>query len=174
MRGERGAREHSPAGPSGVPGPPAEAGDVRAEPSPSGGMRASPRPSPGPLVESGLVPRGQGLARAWQIHPQSSTVGFYEAHGPPFRFPRRAPRLRLSDVAFSHEVCPVSTEASLPATPLRSLLQGRLVTCPATSSGKEKKKKSPNNCSLVFKRSGGWGLWGGGEARWGLERSRVL
>lgn len=36
------ARERSPAGLSSVPGPQAEAGDVRAEPSPLGGTRASP------------------------------------------------------------------------------------------------------------------------------------
>lgn len=100
-------------------------------------------------------------------------MGFYEAHAPPSRFPRRAPCLRLSDVAFSHEVC---SKCPL-RPPCRRHLYGvfsKTGLSPAPLPPRERKKKNPNNCSLVFKRSGGWGLRGGGEARWGLERSRVL
>lgn len=100
-------------------------------------------------------------------------MGSYEAHGPPFRFPRRAPCLRLSDVAFSHEVCPKCPRRP----PCRRHLCGvfsKAGLSPAPLPSRERKKKNLNNCSLVFKRSGGWGLWSGGEARRGLERSRVL
>lgn len=154
-------------------------------------------PRLGTFAPSPRLREGCGLVLGHLLGPLLNLVlslgnKAWQEHGRPTRRPQQwVPTKRTALLSVFPEERPVShsqtwlfptksvqcpRRLSLPATPLRSLLQGRLVTCPATSSGKKKKKKkkSPNNCSLVFKRSGGWGRWGGGEARWGLERSRVL
>lgn len=78
------------------------------------------------------------MASAWQTHLQSSTVGSYEAHTPPLSW-----------------LFPTKSVQSVHG----GLLQGGLVTCPATSSGKKKKSKQ---LQLGFQEK-----WGLGTMGWG-------
>ena len=112
----------------------------------------------GPLPESGLSlniqPRERGLEREWHILPTKLTGRFHaKQNSLSSRFLGRAPGLQLLEVVLRTK--PPSKgvrRGGLPATPLRSLLLGGLVTCSATPSGRQE-----NSRSLAFGRSGGWG-----------------
>lgn len=112
----------------------------------------------------------------------------WQEHGrPSHRAQQWVPKKHTALLSVFSEECPVSDSQTwlFPTESVRSVQEG-LSACDTFAESPPKKAchlpryllgkrgKIQTTAAWVFKRSGGWGLWGGGEARWGLERSRVL